>query len=71
MFGSKVKISKELYEKLVEASKILGCSSVDEYAEQILSREVEITLAQSSGGNLSSAEAADIANKLKGLGYLE
>ncbi len=71
MFGPKIKISKELYEKLLEASKILGCTSVDEYAEQVLAREAENALAQSSGGNISSAEAADIANKLKGLGYLE
>ena len=73
MFGNKIKVSSELYKKMKEAAKVLGAVSIDEFAEQILERESEriINEASKSKADLSAKEVENIANKLKGLGYLE
>ena len=54
-----------------KAVEISGASSVDEFAEQILSKEAERIINQAGKGDVSQQEIDDIANKLKGLGYLE
>lgn len=72
MFGSSsVKISKELMEKVKEASEAMGCTSVQEFVENVLTAEVEKILTQGAAQAASSKEVEDITNKLKGLGYLE
>ena len=73
MFGPKVKIRSALYEKLKEAAAIIGCSSVEEFAERVLEAESTKVIAQrkKSAGSASEAEVQKIADKLKGLGYLE
>lgn len=79
MFGPKVKIRPALYEKLKEAAALIGCSSVDEFAERALESEVTRVLvsaqqkatAPGSSTAASQQDVQKIADKLKGLGYLE
>ena len=63
MFGGpKVKISKELYERVAKYATIAGYSSIDEFVVHAL----EAQLAQ-----LEEAQSdEEIKEKLKGLGYL-
>ena len=62
MFGAKVKLSKELYEKARMYSRTAGYSSVDEFVTHVLEKE------------LSQLEDADseeeVKHRLRGLGYL-
>lgn len=71
MFGNKIKVSQELYEKLKKASEITGCASLEEFVEGILDREAQRVIVQAGKDKISDEEVAAIANKLKGLGYLE
>jgi hypothetical protein len=72
MFGSNsIKLNKELMEKIKVAAEIMGCASVNEFIETILSGEVDKILSQTAAKSASSKEVEDITNKLKGLGYLE
>lgn len=71
MFGPKIKVSPELMKKIKAASEVMGCASVEEYVEMVLSAEADKTVNQSLSQAASSKEVEDITNKLKGLGYLE
>lgn len=71
MFGYKLKLSAELAEKLRVAAQIAGAASTEEFAVRILETEVERVLASTGKKEASPEEVEDIANKLKGLGYLE
>jgi hypothetical protein len=73
MFGGdkKVKISSELYSKLEKLCELQGCASVDEYVSRVLEDTAERSLAAYGSSEMSAEEIDDIANKLKGLGYLE
>ncbi len=71
MFGPKIKISKTLLGKLKAAAETSGCASVQEFAERVLEREADKILSRAGKNELSEKEVEDIANKLKGLGYLE
>ncbi|WKZ56837.1 MAG: hypothetical protein QY326_08895 [Bdellovibrionota bacterium] len=70
MFDPKIKLSRALFEKLKEVASTLGCS-VDEFCEQVLEKEADRALSKSGRKEATAAEVEDIANKLKGLGYLE
>ena len=58
----KVKIEKELYEKVKLASQKAGYSSIEEFVAHVLEREV----------NLPGADDSDeeVLERLKGLGYI-
>jgi len=74
MFGPKIKLSKDLYDKVKEASEAMACSSVEEFVEGVLEREInkiEASQKKSDDDSDRKKEADDIAKKLKGLGYLE
>ena len=73
MFGPKLKINKPLYDKVCEAAKLLGCSTVTEYVEKVLEGDTARVFSQSikKGSSASQAEIQDLKNKLKGLGYIE
>jgi uncharacterized protein (DUF1778 family) len=71
MFGKSVKIDKNLYEKLKVAAQISKAASVDEFVIQTLSSEADRILSETAKGEISQDQIDDIANKLKGLGYLE
>ena len=70
MFDPKVKLKKELYEKLNSAAAQLG-TSVEEFCAKVLEREVDKVLGSSGKKEVSEADVAKITSKLKGLGYLE
>ncbi len=60
--GKKIKIDKELYDRIAKFAELAGYSSVDEFVLHALEKE----LAQ-----LEDAQSDDeIKEKLKGLGYL-
>ena len=71
MFGPKIKISSELLKKIEKAAETIGCASVNEFAETVLTAEAEKILSQNAAQGASAKEVEDITNKLKGLGYLE
>lgn len=62
MFGSKIKINKDLLEKVRKYSAIAGYSSVDEFVTHALEREI---------AQLEDADSEEeIKKKLQGLGYI-
>ncbi len=74
MFDTKIKIRKELLEKLKTVSQEQGCSSVEEFVESALERElqrIDQNRKVDSETLRKEQEAEDIANKLKGLGYID
>ncbi|MCA9000292.1 MAG: hypothetical protein KDB61_00115 [Planctomycetes bacterium] len=64
MFGSqnKVKLDKDLLERIEKIASVAGYASRDEFIQHVLEREV------AQFEEASSDE--DIAEKLKGLGYI-
>jgi len=71
MFGSKLKISDDILKKVRIASEIIGAASIDEFAAKVLETEADRIIATTGNREASQADVDDIANKLKGLGYLE
>ncbi len=62
MFGSKIKIDKDLLEKVKRYSRIAGYSSVEECITHALEKEI---------AKLEEADSDDeIKKRLKGLGYI-
>ena len=60
--GKKIKIDKELYERIEQIAELAGYSSVDEFVLHLLEKEM---------AQLEDAVSdEDIKEKLKGLGYL-
>ena len=62
MFGSKVKMNKDLLEKATRFAKIAGYSSVEEFITHIVEKE----LAQLE----DAGSEEEIRKKLQGLGYI-
>ena len=60
--GPKIKLDKDLFERLKKASEIAGYSSVDEFVVHILEKEL--------AGLDDSATDEEIKKKLEGLGYI-
>jgi len=71
MFKPRIKINDGLFARLKEACAILGSVTPEELAERAIEKEVDRVLSQSGKREMSQAEVDDIADKLKGLGYLE
>ncbi|OGL40734.1 MAG: hypothetical protein A3C43_10620 [Candidatus Schekmanbacteria bacterium RIFCSPHIGHO2_02_FULL_38_11] len=62
MFGSKIKLNKELLEKVKKYSQIAGYSSVEEFITHALEKEI---------AKLEESDSEDeIKKKLQGLGYI-
>ncbi len=62
MFGSKIKIDKDLLEKVKRYSEIAGYSSVEDFITHALETEIE---------KLEDADSdEEIKKRLKGLGYI-
>ena len=68
MFGSKIKISKEMMERIKEAVDVAGYSSVDELVENAIEKELDRI---SGSAPTSSDEEEQIRAKLQGLGYID
>ena len=62
MFAPKVKLSKDLYDKVKQIAELSGYSSVDEFVAHVLEKEI-------SKGNKDDDEEK-IKERLKGLGYI-
>lgn len=71
MFKPKVTLTKDTFERIKLAAEVVGASSVEEFVEKTLLSEADRILREAGKGNISDAEVDDIANKLKGLGYIE
>ncbi len=71
MFKPKLKISDMVIEKIKVASEIMGCASMEEFAEKTLLAEANKVIASTAKKEVSKQEVEDITNQLKGLGYLE
>ena len=63
MFGSKIKIDKDLLEKIKKYAGIAGYASPEEFVHHALEKEIAKL---EEGGDSDE----DIKNKLKGLGYI-
>ena len=62
MFGSKIKIDKELYRKVKTYADMAGYSSVDEFVAHALEKEIS---------QLEEADSEEeVKKKLQGLGYI-
>jgi len=62
MLGNKIKLEKELYDRVKRYSEIAGYSSVEEFVTHVLEKEL------SSIDESESEE--EIKKRLQGLGYL-
>ena len=71
MFGSKIKVEPRILDKVRVAANIAGASSVEEFAASILEAEADRVIASTKKKEASAEEIEQIANQLKGLGYLE
>jgi hypothetical protein len=60
--GSKIKIEKDLYERVKKVAVVAGYSSVDEFITHII--EKELSKLEGTGGD------DEIKERLKGLGYI-
>ncbi len=62
MFGSRIKLDKELLKKIKYYSDLAGYSSVEEFVTHALEKEIE---------RLEESDSEEeIKKKLKGLGYI-
>jgi Arc/MetJ-type ribon-helix-helix transcriptional regulator len=66
VFGDKIKISKELMSRIKEAVETAGYSSVDEFIETALERELD----RIAGSKSPDSEEA-VRKQLQGLGYID
>jgi hypothetical protein len=62
MFGPKIKLTKELYDKVKQIAELSGYSSVDEFVVHVLEQEV------TKVGQDEDEEK--VKERLKGLGYI-
>jgi len=63
MFGPKIKLDKGLYEQLKECSEVAGYSSLDEFVQHVLEKEV----ARIQTG---ADDEETVKKRLEGLGYI-
>ncbi len=64
MFGPKIKVDKDMYQRLEKVAEVAGYSSVDEFVFHVLEREMN----QIDPGGDQDPEA--MREKLRGLGYI-
>ena len=65
MFGTKIKLEKELFERCKRYAEEAGYSSLEEFIAHTLEKELR------SKDQQSGDDAGEVARKLKGLGYIE
>jgi hypothetical protein len=68
MFGNRVKIEEELYERAKKCAELAGYSSADEFIQHVLEKEINQIMGSDSGEGDSPEE---IKKRLQGLGYIE
>ena len=62
MLGSKIKLEKELFDRVKRFADIAGYSSVDEFVAHVLEKELSSVD--------ESADEEEVKKRLQGLGYL-
>jgi hypothetical protein len=68
MFGNRVIIDDELYAKAKKCAELAGYSSVDEFIQHVLEKEINQIMGPDSG---EDATPEEIKKRLQGLGYIE
>lgn len=68
MFGYRVKIDDDLLEKLKQCAEASGYSSVDEFVQHTLEKEVARLM---GSGEPGSETEETVKKRLQGLGYIE
>jgi hypothetical protein len=66
-----ITISEQTIEKLRVAAEISECSSIEEFADRVLSKAADDAIASTSKREASAEQIEEIKNQLAGLGYLE
>jgi hypothetical protein len=67
MFGNRIKIDDELFEKIKRCAAKAGYASPEEFVLHVLEKEV----ARLSGGDPARDPEEEIKKRLQGLGYIE
>ena len=67
MFGNRIKLDDELFEKVKQCAEKAGYATVDEFVVHVLEKEVTRLL----GPNQSSDPEEQVKKRLQGLGYIE
>ena len=67
MFGNRIKIEDELFEKIKACAAKAGYASPEEFIQHILEKEVE----RLSGGDREREAEEEVKKRLQGLGYIE
>jgi metal-responsive CopG/Arc/MetJ family transcriptional regulator len=62
VFGPKIKLSKELFEKVKQLAELSGYSSVDEFVAHVLEKEIAKVN--------EDDDKEKVKERLKGLGYI-
>ena len=62
MFGPKIKLSKELFEKIKQLAELSGYSSIDEFVAHVLEKEIAKVN--------EDDDKEKVKERLKGLGYI-
>ncbi len=68
MFEPRVKIDKDLYEKVKKCAEAAGYSSVDEFIAHVLEKETARIL---DSGGMDAESEEQLRKRLEGLGYIE
>lgn len=68
MFGNRIKIEDDLFDKLQKCAALAGYSSTDEFITHVLEKEVQRLLGPGEHGTESEEE---LKKRLQGLGYIE
>lgn len=68
MFGNKIKVDEELYEKIKKCAALAGYATADEFATHVLEKEIARIL---GSGDASDADDEEAKKQLQGLGYIE
>jgi hypothetical protein len=68
MFGHKIKLDHELFDKIKRCADAAGYSSPAEFALHVLEKETTRILGPGGSGSVSEEE---LRKRLEGLGYIE
>ena len=71
MFGRKLSLGDDLYEKLKKCSEAAGYASPEEFALHVLEKEVDRILTGSGEGGTGESDEEIIKKRLQGLGYID
>ncbi|MBI2822889.1 MAG: hypothetical protein HYX74_11765 [Acidobacteria bacterium] len=68
MFGNRIRLDDELFEKIKQCSAKAGYASPEEFVVHVLEKEIARLTGPGEGGRDSDAE---IRKRLQGLGYID